>query len=188
MKKGHRKKEHLLNVANVITLSRIFITFFLVYAILLGYSLIIIAVIFALGALTDYLDGYFARKFQTLTEFGRKFDMIADRFLMLGVVLAFLIKFSTMKVLIPWYIFQIILVVLREIIALPFALIAMIFKKGIPHARFIGKATTFLQGVSFPLLLLNMAYPAYQFSIYASLLTGIVGFVSGICYIKDIQR
>lgn len=39
--------------------------------------------VFALGAITDFFDGYLARKFDALSDFGRMFDPIADKLMVL---------------------------------------------------------------------------------------------------------
>ena len=40
-------------------------------------------VVFALGAITDFFDGYLARKFDAMSDFGRMFDPIADKLMVL---------------------------------------------------------------------------------------------------------
>ena len=39
--------------------------------------------VFGLGAITDFFDGYLARKFDALSDFGRMFDPIADKLMVL---------------------------------------------------------------------------------------------------------
>lgn len=39
--------------------------------------------VFVFGAITDFLDGYLARKFDALSDFGRMFDPIADKLMVL---------------------------------------------------------------------------------------------------------
>ena len=38
--------------------------------------------LFSIAALTDFLDGFFARKFNVVSDFGRMLDPLADKFLM----------------------------------------------------------------------------------------------------------
>ena len=90
-------------------MSRVIITFFVVYFIFNNYDIIYIVVAFVLGMITDFLDGQIARRFNSVTEFGRKFDIIADRILMIATVLAIIIKFGSDGILNGWYIFQIII-------------------------------------------------------------------------------
>ncbi len=47
----------------------------------LGHWLAVI--VFAMGAITDFFDGYLARKFDALSDFGRMFDPIADKLMVL---------------------------------------------------------------------------------------------------------
>jgi len=48
-------------------------------------------IVFALASLTDFFDGYFARKYNLISSFGRMFDPIADKVLV-GCVLLMLVK------------------------------------------------------------------------------------------------
>ncbi len=187
MKKGKSKAkpENIWNIPNTLTFSRVIITFVILYCIFAGYSLTLVAVLFAIGMFTDFLDGQIARRFKMTTEFGRQFDMIADRFLMLGVTGALIIDFAIQDSLSRDHLLQIFLTLSREIISFPFALVAIVFGKGLPHARFIGKLTTFLQGVTLPAILLSTQYPIFEFSIYLSWITGIVGAISAFYYIND---
>ncbi len=48
-------------------------------------------VIFALASITDFLDGYLARKYNLVSSFGQMFDPVADKVLV-GCILIMLIK------------------------------------------------------------------------------------------------
>jgi len=69
-----------LNLPNALTLGRILLVPVLVVALTVetpGGSTIA-AVVFAIAALTDGLDGYIARSRQSITNFGKVMDPVAD--------------------------------------------------------------------------------------------------------------
>lgn len=49
---------------------------------------IIAGVLFLIGSVTDFLDGYIARKYNMVTDFGKVMDAIADKVLVNGVLIA----------------------------------------------------------------------------------------------------
>ncbi len=185
--KTNKKEENIWNIPNFLTLTRVIIAFITIYFVFAGFSFLIIAISFTIGMITDFLDGQIARRFKLVTEFGRKFDMIADRLLMIGTVVAIIIDMGLNGDVSNWFGFQILIVMSREIISFPFALIAFTSGKKIPHARFIGKLTTFLQAIALPLILINVIYPELNFSIYFAVVTSVVGIFSAITYINDLH-
>jgi CDP-diacylglycerol--glycerol-3-phosphate 3-phosphatidyltransferase len=79
-----------MNLPNAITLARIFLVPLLVVVLLTkfeGKQLLGIrhelvgAIIFAIAALTDWLDGYLARRRKQITTFGQLMDPLADKLL-----------------------------------------------------------------------------------------------------------
>lgn len=48
---------------------------------------IIAGVLFAIGSFTDFLDGFIARKYNLVTDFGKVMDAIADKVLVNGVLI-----------------------------------------------------------------------------------------------------
>lgn len=78
------KKE---NIPNLLTVLRIFmIPIFLIITSLTSTITwhMIAAVIFAVASLTDYLDGYLARKWKVVTNFGKFADPLADKMLVMS--------------------------------------------------------------------------------------------------------
>ncbi len=72
-----------MNLPNALTLVRIFLTPLLVVVLLtrIDGKEIYGALIFAFAAMTDYFDGYFARKRNQVTALGKMLDPIADKLL-----------------------------------------------------------------------------------------------------------
>jgi CDP-diacylglycerol--glycerol-3-phosphate 3-phosphatidyltransferase len=79
-----------LNVPNVLTVIRILLVPVLVAALLVEtrHGDTIAAVVFALAAITDGLDGYIARSRRSITTFGKVMDPIADKLLITAALIA----------------------------------------------------------------------------------------------------
>ncbi len=80
-----------MTLANKITLARIaLIPIFLVFAVLGGTTFDIVAlVLFILCSVTDFLDGYVARKYHQVTDFGKFVDPLADKLLICAAMMVF---------------------------------------------------------------------------------------------------
>src|SRR5205814_6162763 len=80
-----------MNLANGLTLARIFAIPLIVAVLLTGPKdgdMLIAAVIFLLASATDFLDGYFARKRGQVTTLGILLDPLADKLLISSVFIA----------------------------------------------------------------------------------------------------
>ena len=76
--------QSFMNLPNSLTVSRIFLIPLLVVVLLTGRFAdreLLGFMVFVLAALTDYLDGYLARKRQQVTTLGKLLDPIADKLL-----------------------------------------------------------------------------------------------------------
>ncbi len=83
-----------MNLPNKITLSRIFmipvfVLFFFLDVVPFHYG--IAAIIFALAACTDFIDGYIARKYKLVTNLGKFLDPIADKVLVSTAMILMLV-------------------------------------------------------------------------------------------------
>ena len=82
-----------LNVPNILTIARIFITPIFLAVILmdtLPHRFLIACVIFSIASITDAIDGHLARKNNQITNFGKFLDPIADKILTTSALLAFM--------------------------------------------------------------------------------------------------
>lgn len=108
---------------------------------------IILFLVFALSALTDYLDGYIARKQHLITTFGKFIDPIADK-LIVNTTLLLLASTHDIHIIIP------IIMISRDIIVDAIRLVAS-QKNVVLAASYLGKAKTMTQMIAICLLLLN---------------------------------
>ncbi len=77
-----------MNIPNTITWLRIFVTGVIV--LLLYQELFLLAfVLFLLASISDYFDGYFARKLNQVTKLGKVLDQMSDKILITSVLVVF---------------------------------------------------------------------------------------------------
>lgn len=75
-------------------------------------SHIIAATLFALAAITDYFDGYFARSLKAQSNFGKCLDPIADKLIVI-VAIVMLINFSKQNL---WILIPGLIIICREVL------------------------------------------------------------------------
>lgn len=80
-----------MNLPNLITLSRIPVMFIIVGLMFCEFTgaATLAFVLFLLAAVGDWLDGYIARKQGVVTSFGKLMDALADKIMVLGLVIGF---------------------------------------------------------------------------------------------------
>jgi cardiolipin synthase len=127
-----------LNLANLLTLTRLFLTPFVIRAILRGQHPQALALCFVAGV-TDAFDGAVARRFHQATQFGAYLDPIADKCLLSGIFLALGAVGS-----LPWW--MVAIVFGRDIFILlaVVAIMALTNVRSFPPSRW-GKISTFTQ-------------------------------------------
>ena len=83
----HRHIPNLLTIARLCAAPIIALMLLLSDDPLIAFAALIL---FILAALTDWLDGYLARRWQIVSGFGRMLDPIADKLMVLTLLLAFM--------------------------------------------------------------------------------------------------
>lgn len=140
-----------MNIPNLLTLARlVFIPLLVVLFYLpFAWSLPLTAALFGLAAITDWLDGYLARRWDQSTPFGAFLDPVADK-VMVAVALALLVeRFDSALLTLPALVIigrEIVISALRE-------WMAEMGKRASVAVSWIGKIKTTLQMVALLLLL-----------------------------------
>jgi len=138
-------------------------------------------VVFGLAVLTDYLDGYFARRRNQVTRLGILLDPLADKLLTTAAFLA-LVDLGSAP---AW---MVMIIVGREFAVTGLRNIAAGRGIIIP-ASSLGKAKMVVQVVAVFLLLLSRRYPGLEPAGYVALwLAVIVAIVSGFDYFQRFWR
>jgi len=80
-----------LTIANILTVSRLFIApIFLAFVLTdTGFGMTVAVVLMIIGSLTDWLDGYLARKYGEESDLGKFLDPLADKVLTSAAFTAF---------------------------------------------------------------------------------------------------
>ena len=139
-----------MTTANKLTMLRILLIPVFIYYVYKGsdVSKVIAMFIFIAASITDSLDGYVARKYNQVTNFGKIFDPIADKVL----VLAALIPLAEFKMLAGWVV---IVLLAREFIVGGFRNVVAAAGGKVIAASIIGKLKTISQIVLICVLLVR---------------------------------
>lgn len=85
------------HIPNILTFSRALAPFIIIPTILLG-RLDIAVVELVFFAITDFLDGKLARKFNCVSKFGVKLDAVCDKIFALGLMIPAIIKYPVLLI------------------------------------------------------------------------------------------
>lgn len=77
-----------MTLPNKLSIARIFLVPIIVTLILTNFSMRLALCVFLLAALTDWLDGYIARKSKQVTTLGKLLDPMADKLLICSALIA----------------------------------------------------------------------------------------------------
>ena len=88
----------IVTLINILTLSRIFIAMIIFILLMLGNYYVLAFVLFFVAALTDYLDGLFARKYNATSNLGEILDPIADKILIIFLFFGLSLNLSSYSI------------------------------------------------------------------------------------------
>ncbi|MCQ2386861.1 MAG: CDP-diacylglycerol--glycerol-3-phosphate 3-phosphatidyltransferase [Clostridia bacterium] len=146
-----------MNLPNKLTILRVILIpiFLAVYVIpAIPYRFAISLAIFIIASITDLLDGYIARKYNLITDFGKFLDPIADKILVASAYVIMIICPPCEKqIMLPWYTsLGVIVILAREFIVSAFRMIAA-SKGKVLAAIWSGKFKTTSQDITVVFLL-----------------------------------
>lgn len=139
-----------MNVANFATCLRIFLipVVIAIYYADFKYANLTASLVFALASLTDWLDGYLARKLNLTSEFGAFLDPVADKLLVAGVLVMLVGVY-------PLILAAAVIIIAREILVSALReWMATKGQRGTVAVAFSGKLKTTVQMISISALLL----------------------------------
>jgi len=155
------------------------IPFYIVGFVSISLLNIVILAIFIIASITDFLDGYIARKYNLITSFGKFIDPIADKLLVNTMFIVFAVQGVVPLV-------AVILMIWRDIIVDGIRMMAAA-KGVVVAAGYLGKVKTVSQMLTIILVLLNnLPFELYRlpisnfmlwFSVSISVISGVSYFI-----------
>lgn len=171
-----------MNVPNILTVLRIILGMIVPILMLQGqfYVRIVAAVFFIIAGLTDFVDGWYARKYNLETKLGKILDPIADKVILLGVFFV-LSSFTHLNVYSLWWVVPIFL---REILVTLSRFVLLSKEQPVVvAASWSGKAKTVMHFMTIPVAYFIFMFQQYgdiepatwaQFLLYATLTASVV--------------
>ena len=187
----------MLTLPNILTLSRIALipVFVVLYYLQPTYSTtpvftwinFFLTGTFAAISITDYLDGYLARKLNMTSQLGAFLDPVADK-LMVSTALILLVDFYPSNT--HWYITVCALVIIsREILVSALReWMGTIGQRSTVNVSFIGKVKTFVQIFAILFLLYQQPFfglPSFEIGVVLLLAATLLTLYSGLIYLKE---
>jgi len=176
----------VLNLPNILTLSRIIIIPMVVTLMMFDGAAMrwTACVLFTLAGITDFFDGYFARRANLISPFGRFLDPIADKLLVAAVL--FMVVALPDRVN-PWSYFPALVILLREIMVSGLREFLAEIRVGLPVTK-LAKAKTTVQMVALGFLIVGDAAPEWlpakligEIGIWVA---AVVTFITGYDYLR----
>ena len=172
------KKKYIHFLPNTLTALRILLTPICIYY-LYSSNFILALILFLIASLTDFFDGYFARKYNTISKIGIFLDPLADKMLVIGLFLSFFY----LGIIIDWIILS--MIIFRDIFVT--ILRILIQSQGmIMITSKVAKLKTAIQFLIIIILFIQAILPiTFNENIiyYISLIMGIFTFYTGFHYL-----
>lgn len=182
-----------MNIPNRLTILRMILVPFFVFFMLVSDAIVpyeyakwIALVLFCVASITDFLDGYIARKYDLVTNFGKFMDPLADKILTGS---AFICLIVTRPEAMPAWI--VIVIIAREFVISGFRLVAA--NNGLViAASYWGKFKTNFQMFAIILLIANLGgsvvHIIEQVLVYIALILTIVSMVDYLAKNIDVLK
>ncbi|MDD4211538.1 MAG: CDP-alcohol phosphatidyltransferase family protein [Clostridia bacterium] len=172
-----KNSNKIFTVPNILTLLRLFLVPIFVVTFFYVNEMLALA-IFVIAGLTDILDGYIARRFNSISNLGKVLDPLADKTLRLSTIAVFVVA----NILPLW-----VLIVMVSFDALLIITSAVLFKKNyVVSSNVFGKLAGFFNMFALTLCFFySYIAPAHLIFIYISV---VLVFISIITYALKVKK
>ena len=182
-----------LNLPTKLTVLRLILIPFcmisIIYSIFPGDIIwrIVAVLLFVITSFTDMLDGKIARKYNLVTDLGKFLDPLADKMLVIGVLIAITVRYAEFNLqfcrILGWALF---VIILREMSVTLLRMIAANKEGIVISAAWLGKVKTTVQMTVIVIILLEPLLPATNMVMSYIMVTAMLVLTlwSGINYFK----
>lgn len=177
--RGTAKKEDLFKVPNLLCYVRILFVPLFIYLFLSGYhwqsALVVIA-----ASITDVLDGYIARHFNLITDWGKFIDPVADKLMQFSMLVVTIFK-------VKWVLILVITFAIKEIVLLVVGLYIYHKDYNLNGANWAGKLCTVVLDT---VMLIFIAFPTPPEPLAISLVALVIVFmlISFVVYLTEYKK
>jgi CDP-diacylglycerol--glycerol-3-phosphate 3-phosphatidyltransferase len=141
-------KKSNINIPNLLSIARVFMIPIVVWSFLVGKTNLSLST-YIFACITDFVDGYIARKYDQMSDFGAFLDPVADKLMVVSILLLLICRIPTW-----WFTCPVIILVGREIFVSALReWMATAGKRAVVQVGFLGKCKTAMQMISTILLL-----------------------------------
>jgi cardiolipin synthase (CMP-forming) len=140
-------------IPNVISFVRLLGVPLFLYLLLGPQHDVAAVIVLAVGGTTDWVDGFVARRMNSVSRLGELLDPFADRLYILATLIGF-----TVRGVVPYWLTGALL--LRELVLAIALLVLRRHGYGPPPVHYVGKTGTFVLLAAFPVILLARAVPS----------------------------
>lgn len=142
----------VFTVPNILSFGRLLLVPVFLVLLMQGQDAAALTVL-VISSLTDFLDGYIARRFNQMSRLGQLLDPAADRLYIFAAIIGL-----ASRELVPWWLVAVI--VGRDALLLVLGIVLANYGYGPLPVHLLGKVATFALFLGMPLIMLGLAVPA----------------------------
>lgn len=170
------KKDQILTIPNLLSIVRLLLIPLIIWLYVVKQEYTWAVVIVLISGATDIVDGFIARHFNMVSDFGKILDPVADKLTQAALIICLTVKHKLMFVLIALF-------AVKEIIMGTMGFLAIKKKDSVNSAKWYGKANTVILYAVMAVLIL---FPGIPDALANALITicGAVMLISLALYIR----
>lgn len=175
----------VLTVPNLLTFLRLALVPVFLWFVIAAWDALALVVLVVAGV-TDFLDGFLARRLHQVSRLGQRLDPAADRLYIFAALVGL-----ACRELLPWWL--VVVIVARDVMLLILGIVLTSHGRGALPVNRVGKIATFALLVALPVVMIGAAFPviAAVSSPVGWAIAGVGAFLywwAGVLYISETVR